>query len=63
VQHFRQPVERGVGIGAADRLDEGGDGVVVGVAVGVVDDGLALDGFFGGGEVDEDRRWWMVDGR
>lgn len=43
VEHFGEPVEGGVGVGAADGFDEGGDGVVVGVAVAVVDDGFFLD--------------------
>ena len=45
MQHLRQPVERGVRIRAADRLDEGGNRVVVRVAVGIVNHRLALDGF------------------
>ena len=45
MQHFRQPIERRVRVGAADRLDEGGNRVVVRVAIGVIDHRLALDGF------------------
>ena len=40
VQHARQPVERGVRVGAADRLMQGGDEVVVLLAVLVVGAGL-----------------------
>jgi len=50
VEHLGHPVERGVGVGAAHGLDEGRGGVVVGVVVAVVDDGLALDGVLGHGE-------------
>ena len=39
LQHPRQPVDRRIGVAAAHALDEGGDGVVVGVAGAVVDDG------------------------
>ena len=55
VQHLRQPVQGGVGVGAAHRLDEGGDGVVMGVAVFVVQHGPALDRFLGDiqGDVDD----------
>jgi hypothetical protein len=37
-QHGREVVERRVGVRAADRLDEGGNEVVVGIAALVVDD-------------------------
>ena len=36
LDHSRQPVERGVGVGAANRLDERRDGVVVEVGLLVV---------------------------
>ena len=52
MDHLGQPVERGIGIAPAHRLDEGADGVVVGVAVAVVNHGLALDAFLGHGSVD-----------
>lgn len=60
VEHFGEPVEGGIGIRAADGLDEGGDGVVVLVAIGVVEDGLLLNGFGGDGEVEDDG---AIDGR
>jgi hypothetical protein len=50
VDHAGQPVEGGVGVGAADALDEGADGVEVGVALLVVEDGALLDGVLGDGE-------------
>ena len=43
VNHLRQPVERRVGVAAAHGLNERADGVVVRVAVAVIDDGLLLD--------------------
>ncbi len=42
-EHFCQPIEGGVGVGAAHAFDEGGNGVVVFVFVGVVAD-LAFGG-------------------
>ena len=47
VQHLREPVERGIGIRAADGFDEGGGGVVMRVAIGIVGDGFLLDAFLG----------------
>ena len=52
VDHPRHPVERRVGVGAAQALDERADGVVVDVAFLVVEHGAALDGFFGDGAGD-----------
>jgi hypothetical protein len=54
VEHFRQPVKRGIGIAAADAFDEGADRVVMGVVLRIVDDGFALDAFLddGAGQVD-----------
>ena len=43
VDHARHPVEGRVGIGAAQTLDEGADGVVVDVAFLVIQHGPALD--------------------
>ena len=43
VEHLRQPVERGVRIAAAHAFDEGGDRVVVLVAIAVIDDRLSLN--------------------
>jgi hypothetical protein len=54
VNHLRQPVERGVGIAAAHGFDEGGNGVVVRVAIAVINDGFLLDALFGGGEINVD---------
>ena len=45
--HFRQIVERGIGSGAAHRLDERADGVIVLVARFVVLQGALLNGFLG----------------
>ena len=42
LEHPCQPEQRGIRIGAPDRLDEGADDVVVGIALPVVHDGLAL---------------------
>ncbi len=54
IDHLGQPVERRVGVGAAQRLDEGADGVVVIVAVLVVQHRPALDALLGHGHVDDD---------
>ena len=43
VEHLRQPVERRIGIAAAHRFDEGGDRIVVLVAVAIIDHRLFLD--------------------
>jgi hypothetical protein len=40
MDHFGEPVEGGVGVAAAHGFDEGGDGVVMGIAVGVIDNGF-----------------------
>ena len=45
IEHLGQPVERCIRVAAAHGLDEGRDGVVVRVAVFVVEHGAALDGF------------------
>ena len=42
LDHAGEPEQRGVGVGAADRLDERADDVVVRVALAVVDDRLLL---------------------
>ena len=54
VDHFRQPVERRIGIAAAHGFDERGNGVVVRVAVAVIHDGFLLDALLGGGQVQMD---------
>ncbi len=46
-EHSGEPVEGGVRIRATDALYEGGGGIVVLVAVAVINDGFALDAFFG----------------
>ncbi len=51
VQHARHPVQGRVGVGAAQALDEGADGVEVDVAILVVENSTALDGFFGHGQI------------
>src|SRR5690606_33008415 len=50
--HAGQVVQRGVDVGAADRLDERGDDVVVLVAVAVVADGGDVDGALDVGQAD-----------
>ena len=47
VDHARHPVQGGVRVGAAQALDEGADGVVVGVALLVVQHRAALDRLLG----------------
>ncbi len=47
IEHLRQPVQGGIGVGAAHRLDEGRDGVVVGVAIFVIQHCPALDRLLG----------------
>ena len=47
LEHAREVVEGGVGVGAADGFVEGGDGVVVLVAGAVVDEGFGERGFDG----------------
>src|SRR5690606_23169280 len=54
VHHFGHPVERGIGVRAANAFNEGGDGVVMHVPFFVVEDGAPLDRFFGNGEGDVD---------
>ena len=52
LDHPGEVVQRGVDVGAADRLDEGADHVVVLVALAVVAHGGLVDGGLGGREVD-----------
>ena len=52
LQHARQPVEAGVGVGVADRLVERADDVEVLLARAVVEEGLAREGLLHGREVD-----------
>ena len=54
VDHLGQPVERRVGVRAAQRLDVGADGVEVVVALFVVQHRALLDAFLGDGEGDAD---------
>src|SRR3972149_6214731 len=53
-QHAGEPVEGGVGVGAAEGLDEGGGDVVVPVAGAVVEGGAVLEGLLDVGEGDLD---------
>src|SRR5205823_6444943 len=59
MEHFREPVDGAVLVGRAHAFDEGADGVVVGVALFVVDDGFLLNRIFGDGEgeVDDSVTW------
>ena len=52
LDHASEVVERGVGIRAANRLDERADDVVVLVAVPVVADGCGVDRLLKGRQVD-----------
>ena len=54
VEHFREPVKGGIRIGSPDGFDEGRDGVVVLVAIGVVEDGFLLDRLSCDGEIEND---------
>ena len=54
LHHPRQPEQGGIGIGPPQRFDEGAGGVVVGIAVLVVQHGALLDRFLGKGQVDLD---------
>ena len=56
LDHPGQVVQRGVGVGAADRLDEGAGHVVVLVALPVVAHGGLVDGGLGGLQVDHGSR-------
>ena len=47
VQHFRQPVHGAFFVRSAHAFDERADGIVVGVADAIVNDGLLLDAFLG----------------
>ena len=67
IDHLGQPVEGSVGIRAAQRLDEGADGVIVVVAVLVVKHRPALDALLGHGHIDHDPAvlagWGGLDGQ
>ncbi len=52
LQHHRQVVEGGIDVGAAGRLDPGGDEVVVAVTIAVVVERLALQRVLDRGDVD-----------
>ena len=52
VDHAGHPVQGGVGVRPPHRLDEGADRVEVVVPFLVVENGAALDRFFGDGEID-----------
>ena len=54
VEHFREPVDGALLVGGAHAFDEGADGVVVGVALSVVDDGFLLNAVLGDGEGEVD---------
>ena len=54
LHHAGQPEQGGVGIRAADRLDEGADRVVVGIALFVVEHRPLLDRFLGDRQIDAD---------
>ena len=49
LEHAAEPVEGGVGVGVADALVQGGDDVVVLLALLVVEQDAALQGFGGEG--------------
>ncbi|OQA43300.1 MAG: hypothetical protein BWY52_01914 [Chloroflexi bacterium ADurb.Bin325] len=55
IHHARHPVERRVGIRPAQALDERADGVVVDVALLIIEHRAALDRFLGDRQVDMDR--------
>src|SRR6516165_6972411 len=55
VQHFCQPVHRASFIRTAHAFDEGTDGVVVGIACAIVNDGFLLDAFLGNCEREMNR--------
>ena len=55
VQHFRQPIHRAPFIRSAHAFDKRADGVVVGVADPIVNDGFLLDAFLGNGEREMNR--------
>ena len=54
MEHFREPVDGAFFVGRAHALDEGADGVVMGVAFSVVDDGFLLNRVFGDGKSEVD---------
>ena len=54
VDHFCEPVKRGVGVAAAHGFDERGNRVVMGVAIAVIHDGFFLDALLGDCERDAD---------
>ena len=56
-EHPRQPIEAGVGIAAADTLDQRTGGVVVVVACRIVADRLALDGVGDQFSIEPQCRW------
>ena len=60
LQHAAQPVERGVGVGVADGFVQGGDDVVVLLALLVVEQDAALEGF--GGDLFGDAMFRLLGG-
>ena len=62
VQHFRQQVHRAFFIRSAHAFDKRADGVVVGVAVAIVNDGLLLDAFLGNCEREVNHRFVVAGG-
>jgi hypothetical protein len=63
VEHFREPIDGAVLVGGAHAFDEGADGIVMGVAFFVVDDGFLLNGIFGDGEGEMDDSFIWRDAR
>ena len=47
VEHAGQPIEGGVDIGTPHAFDEGGNGIVMGISVTIIQHGPGLDGFLG----------------
>ena len=54
MEHFREPIKRGIWVGTTQALDERADRVVVRIPVCVIDDRFLLNAFF-------DRRKRQVD--
>src|SRR5262249_38265693 len=54
VDHFGEPVHGGIRMRAAQGFNEGGDGIVVIVALFVIQDGALLDAFLGHLHIDHD---------
>ena len=63
MDHAGQPVDRGVGVRPAQRLDQGGDRIEVVVALLVVEHRPPLDRFLGHRQVDADHSRLVLRGR